>query len=201
LVACGASRLPEAAENQEGTALPREEQDAREEPLPPLYEITDKVEIQTTLGNVIVGLYGDNAPDTVYNFLKYVDRGFYAEKVFHRVIPGFMIQGGGFDADLVRAETEEPIRLEVIPGIRHVAGTISMARTSDPHSASSQFFVCVADSPQLNGIYAAFGEVLEGLDVIQAIADIPTTTTQTEAGPMADVPVNPIVIIAIERVD
>jgi cyclophilin family peptidyl-prolyl cis-trans isomerase len=194
--ACGAGRA--------STALPQGDDGGRaasavEIPAPRAvsmeHEVTDRVEFKTSMGTFVVGLYGNDAPVTVRNFLSYVDRGFYSGKVFHRVIPGFMIQGGGFDAALERSETDDPIRLEVIPGLKHELGVISMARTDDPHSATSQFFVCVASAVQLNGGYAAFGKVEEGIDVV---VDISSVMTQTATGPhggeMGDVPITPVVI-------
>jgi peptidyl-prolyl cis-trans isomerase A (cyclophilin A) len=169
------------------------------EPLPPEHEITDRVEVVISMGTIVIGLYGKDAPRTVENFMKYVDSGFYSGKIFHRVIPGFMIQGGGFDPELQRAPTEDPIKLEIIPGLKHDVGTVSMARTSDPHSATSQFFICVANAPQLNGGYAAFGKVESGEDVVEAISQVTTETVDTEMGPMADVPVVPVIIEAVNR--
>ena len=162
-------------------------------------EVTDRVEIKTSMGTLVVGLYGKDAPNTVRNFLSYVDRGFYSGKVFHRVIPGFMIQGGGFDAKLVRAETDAPIALEIVPGLKHEPGVFSMARTNDPGSATSQFFVCVAPAVQLNGTYAAFGKVEEGLDVALDISSVPTQTVTGEHGEMTDVPTTPVVIEYVKR--
>ena len=158
------------------------------------YEVTNRVEIKTNVGTMVIGLYGKDAPITVANFLSYVKSGFYNGLIFHRVIPGFMIQGGGYDASMTKAETNEPIQLELIPGIRHVAGTISMARTSDPESATSQFFICVAETDQLNGEYAAFGIVEEGIDVATAISQVPTHSVETDVAVMDDVPVEPVVI-------
>jgi cyclophilin family peptidyl-prolyl cis-trans isomerase len=168
-------------------------------PLPPEHEVTDRVEIVTSMGSIVVGLYGKDAPRTVQNFLKYVDSGFYIGKIFHRVIPAFMAQGGGFDPELKRAPTDEPILLEIIPGLRHDTGVVSMARTSDPHSATSQFFICVASAPQLNGGYAAFGMVESGEDVAMAISQVPTRVVETEMGPMTDVPLEPVIIEAVNR--
>jgi peptidyl-prolyl cis-trans isomerase A (cyclophilin A) len=163
-------------------------------------EVTDRVEIKTSMGTMVLGLYGKDAPDTVRSFLSYVDRGFYAGKVFHRVIPGFMIQGGGFDAKLARSETDAPIPLEIVPGLKHEPGIVSMARTDDPGSATSQFFICVAQVPSLNGVYAAFGKVEEGVDVALDISSVPTrTATGPGGGEMSDVPVNPVVIEYVKR--
>lgn len=164
------------------------------EPLP-------QVSIQTSEGTMVLTLRPDVAPETVQNFLAYVDSGFYDGLVFHRVIPGFMIQGGGFDQSLSRKQANDPIRNEASPTLRNLRGTIAMARTNDPHSATSQFFINVADNAFLNaGVqgagYAVFGRVTEGLGVADAIASQPTGRV---AG-MADVPMTPIIIERIERV-
>ncbi|MDJ0762552.1 MAG: peptidylprolyl isomerase [Myxococcota bacterium] len=166
-------------------------------PLPPEYEVTARVEIKTSLGSFVVGLYGNDAPRTVENFLKYVADGFYQEKIFHRVITGFMIQGGGFDTDLKRVKTDLPLDLEIIPGLKHEPGVISMARTDDPNSATSQFFVCTGDGPQLNGTYAAFGKVEQGIDVVRAISMVPTKAVETAYGSMTDVPVDQVIIESV----
>ncbi len=163
------------------------------EPLP-------QVAIQTSEGNMVLTLRPDVAPETVSNFLSYVDSGFYDGMVFHRVIPGFMIQGGGFDQSLSRKQAQDPIRNEASQTLRNLRGTIAMARTNDPHSATSQFFINVADNAFLNaGVqgpgYAVFGRVTEGLGVADAIASKPTG----RVGGMADVPMEPIIIERIER--
>jgi cyclophilin family peptidyl-prolyl cis-trans isomerase len=170
-------------------------------PLGPRYEITDRVEIRTSMGTMVIGLYGKDAPKTVANFLAYVDEGFYTGKIIHRVIPAFMMQGGGFTPDLERGQTREPIELEIIPGLEHEPGTMSMARTSDPHSATSQFFICVATAKQLNGGYAAFGKLEEGMDVAVSISTVPSQTADGPSQPMDDVPITPILIESISRVD
>jgi cyclophilin family peptidyl-prolyl cis-trans isomerase len=167
---------------------------------PPKLEVTDRVEIKTSAGTVVVGLYGKDAPKTVQNFLRYVDEGFYHNKIFHRVIAGFMIQGGGFDADMSRGETREPIALELVPGLEHSPGTISMARMPDDiHSATSQFFICVTEARQLNGAYAAFGRVEKGEETMYAISGTPTHSVDTDYGTMNDVPMQPVVIESITR--
>lgn len=169
-------------------------------PVPPKFEVTDRVALNTSMGTIVLGLYGKEAPITVKNFLEYVDSGFYNGTIFHRIIAGFMIQGGGFDKDLDRAATREPIRLELVPGLEHTPGVISMARTpSDIHSATSQFFISVSMAPQLNGSYAAFGKVEEGEDILFAISGVPTHNVETGSGAMADVPVEPVTIDSITR--
>ena len=141
-----------------------------------------QVEIKTNLGSIVLELYPDKAPKTVENFLRYVKDGYYAGTVFHRVIPRFMIQGGGLDKELRQKPARPPIENEASNGLRNDVGTVSMARTSDPHSASSQFFINVADNAFLNykaptpqGYgYTVFGKVIKGMDVVNRIAAAPT---------------------------
>jgi cyclophilin family peptidyl-prolyl cis-trans isomerase len=163
--------------------------------------VTDRVEFETSLGAFVLGLYGKQAPGTVANFLRYVEEGFYSGKIFHRVIPGFVIQGGGFDASLSRIETHEPIALEIVPGLKHEPGVVSMARTTLPKSATSQFFVCTAAAPQLNGGYAAFGKVESGLEVVEKISMVPTGKRQSGESEtaMEDVPLESVVILGARR--
>ena len=154
-----------------------------------------RVELKTNMGTIVLELYPDRAPETVKNFQQYVESGHYNGTVFHRVIPGFMIQGGGFTADLGHKSTREPIRNEANNGLKNVVGTIAMARTSDPHSATSQFFINVVDNPALdyregNFGYAVFGKVVSGMDVVQSIATVPTAARP----PHQNVPVKPVVI-------
>lgn len=155
-----------------------------------------KVEFVTTMGRFVVQLDPVRAPKTVANFLDYVKSGFYKGTIFHRVIPGFMVQGGGFTADMQQKPTRAPIPLESQNGLRNLKGTIAMARTSDPNSATSQFFINVADNPSLDypkpdGYgYAVFGKVISGMDVIDKIVAVPTKNV----GSYQNVPVRPIVI-------
>jgi cyclophilin family peptidyl-prolyl cis-trans isomerase len=140
------------------------------------------VEIKTNKGSIVVELNQDKAPNTVANFVKYANDGFYTGTVFHRVISGFMIQGGGLDKNLNEKETRAPIKNEADNGLANNIGTIAMARTNDPHSASSQFFINVANNAFLNHTeksdrgwgYAVFGKVVKGMDVVDKIAKIPT---------------------------
>jgi cyclophilin family peptidyl-prolyl cis-trans isomerase len=155
--------------------------------------------ISTSLGDITVELYNDRAPVSVQNFLQYVKDGFYPGTIFHRVISGFMIQGGGFTADLVEKPTRPPIRNEATNGLTNVRGTLAMARTEALRSATAQFFINVADnrvkldhhgfSPEDFG-YAVFGRVLSGLEVCDRIAAVKTRST----GPHEDVPVEPVLI-------
>lgn len=138
-----------------------------------------QVEIKTSFGNITLELYSDKAPKTVENFLHYVKEGHFKGTVFHRVIPGFMIQGGGFDKTLQQKPTKQPIENEAANGLKNEIGTIAMARTSDPHSASAQFFINVADNVPLNHTptnfgYAVFGKVTKGMDIVNKIAAVPT---------------------------
>jgi cyclophilin family peptidyl-prolyl cis-trans isomerase len=158
--------------------------------------------ISTSLGDITVELFNDRAPVSVQNFLQYVKDGFYPGTIFHRVISGFMIQGGGFAADMVEKPTRPPIRNEATNGLNNVRGTLAMARTEALRSATAQFFINVADnrakldhhgfSPEDFG-YAVFGRVLSGLEVCDRIATVKTRTS----GPHEDVPVDPVVIKAV----
>ncbi|QDX80676.1 peptidyl-prolyl cis-trans isomerase A [Denitratisoma sp. DHT3] len=162
-----------------------------------------QVEIKTSQGTVVAELYGDKAPRTVENFLKYSKDGFYNGTIFHRVINGFMIQGGGFVPGMKEKKTRAPIRNEaqraMSAGLRNEAGTLAMARTQDPHSAAAQFFINLADNrnldyPSFDGWgYAVFGKVVSGMDVIQKIAQVPTGN----AGMHQNVPLTPVVIESI----
>ncbi len=160
---------------------------------------TIRVEMKTNLGNVVLELYPDKAPKTVENFLQYVEGGFYKNTIFHRVIPNFMIQGGGFDTAFNQKPTRSPIQNEAANGLKNEIGTIAMARTTDPHSATAQFFINVANNgflnykaPNQNGYgYTVFGKVVSGIDIVHKIASIPTGS----AGPFSsDVPKNSIII-------
>jgi len=157
---------------------------------------TKKVKLETSMGDIVVELDAKAAPVTVENFLKYVEQGFFNGTVFHRVIPGFMIQGGGMEANLQRKPTGPPIVNEANNGLKNDRGTLAMARTNDPDSATSQFFINHKDNDFLNygGAgnpgYAVFAKVVEGMDVVDKIAGVKTTTK----GPHANVPVKPVVI-------
>jgi len=147
-------------------------------------------------------LDADKAPLSVENFLRYVDEGFYDGTIFHRVINGFMIQGGGFEADLQRKRPHAPIKNEAKNGLKNKRGTIAMARTNDPHSATAQFFINHADNdnldyPSFDGWgYAVFGQVTDGIEVVDKIADAYTTTRRG----MRNVPEKEIVIESITRI-
>lgn len=152
-----------------------------------------QVTIQTSLGAIVVELNPVKAPITTANFLKYTEAGFYSNKIFHRVISNFMIQGGGLTANMTVASTYAPIKLEVNNGLSNVRGTIAMARTDVLDSATSQFFINVVDNTFLDtsyGGYAVFGKVVAGMDVVDKIRDVPTTTRSG----YADVPVNVVLI-------
>ncbi len=157
-----------------------------------------RVILETSRGDITVELHAEQAPKSVANFLEYVRAGFYDGTIFHRVIPGFMVQGGGFTADMTRKDTGDPIENEAANGLANARGTLAMARTSNPHSATAQFFINVVDnafldhqSPTPRGWgYAVFGRVVEGMEVVDAIAESPTGRT----GGMSDVPIEAIVI-------
>ncbi len=162
------------------------------------------VVLDTSLGEVQVELYPDKAPVTVKNFVAYVRKGFYNGTIFHRVIPTFMIQGGGFTPGLVEKKTDPPIENESGNGLENKRGTLAMARTPDPNSATAQFFINVKDNDFLNKAqsqdgygYAVFGKVVKGMDVVDKIKAVPTTTKNTpDHGPLGDVPVKPVIIRA-----
>jgi len=161
-----------------------------------------RVEVRTNMGSFLIELYPDRAPKTVANFLGYVKDGSYDGTVFHRVIDGFMIQGGGFDANMRQRPTRAPIVNEagtaLSAGLRNTLGSVAMARTSDPHSATSQFFINVKDNgfldfrePTAQGYgYAVFGRVVEGMDTVLRISKVPTRTV----GMYENVPQRPVVI-------
>ncbi len=157
-----------------------------------------KVLIETSKGNITVELDAEKAPKTVENFLGYVTDGFYKDTIFHRVIAGFMVQGGGMNADLSEKTVKASIKNEANNGLKNTRGTIAMARTPDPDSASSQFFINVVDNDFLNFRsetpqgwgYAVFGKVTEGMDVVDAIAAVKTG----EKNGVPDVPVDAVVM-------
>ena len=154
--------------------------------------------LQTNFGDITVELDHEKAPKTAANFEQYVRDGFYDGTLFHRVIPGFMVQGGGFDTDFNQKPTRDPIENEADSGLKNTTGTLAMARTQDPHSATAQFFINVADNDFLNHTgktiqgwgYCAFGTVVEGMEVVEKIKAVPTT----RRGMHADVPAEDVVI-------
>ena len=162
---------------------------------------TPHVELDTSAGKVIVELNAEKAPVSTKNFLAYVESGFYDNTIFHRVIPGFMVQGGGFTDAMKQKDTQPPIRNEASNGLQNTRGTLSMARTSNPNSATSQFFINVADNDFLNpgrdSGYAVFGKVTQGMDVVDQIVNKPTTV---KAG-MRDVPQDNVYIKSAKRID
>ncbi len=164
-----------------------------------------KVSMQTSQGTITLELYADKSPKTVENFLSYVDSGYYEGTIFHRVIEGFMIQGGGFDPDMQKKPARAPIDNEADNGIKNDRGTIAMARTGDPHSATAQFFINLKDNGFLNHKdkskrgwgYTAFGRVTDGMDTVDKIAATPTGA----GGPFPkDVPKTTIIIEKVTRI-
>jgi len=156
------------------------------------------VTLETTLGNIVIELNEDKAPETVKNFLSYVNDGFYDGTVFHRVIPNFMIQGGGFMPGMVQKRTENTVKNEADNGLTNDRGTIAMARTNDPHSATAQFFINHKDNGFLNHTaptgsgwgYCVFGKVTDGMDTVDAIAAVKTGNSSGHS----DVPVENVII-------
>jgi len=165
-------------------------------------EGSKRVKITTNLGVIEVELAPNEAPASVENFLNYAKAGFYDGTIFHRVIEGFMIQGGGFEPGLKKKDTKEPIQNEADNGLQNLVGTLAMARTNDPHSATAQFFINTADNHFLNHTdksprgwgYAVFGKVTSGLDVVRQIEG--STTGQRDG--MGDVPLEDVVIQKVE---
>jgi peptidyl-prolyl cis-trans isomerase A (cyclophilin A) len=161
-----------------------------------------QVLMKTSLGDIVIELYPEKAPKTVENFLQYVDDGFYSGLIFHRVIGNFMIQGGGFDKDMKQKAARGAIPLESRNGLKNDAGTIAMARTSVPDSATSQFFINTANNASLNhpnpdgNGYAVFGKVVSGMETVEKIAKVKTG----RSGPHGDVPAEPVVIESVSRV-
>jgi peptidyl-prolyl cis-trans isomerase A (cyclophilin A) len=156
--------------------------------------------LKTSMGEIDIQLDPKNAPISTANFLAYVKDGFYNGTIFHRIIPGFVVQGGGFTADMNQKQTKPPIQNEASNGLHNLRGTISMARTSDPNSATSQFFLNLVNNsdkldpsatPDGNG-YAVFGKITKGLDVLDKMAGVQTTTV----GPFQDVPASPVTLIS-----
>ncbi len=168
------------------------------------------VKLETSMGNIVIKLNEQAAPVTVKNFLGYVEAGFYDGTIFHRVIPGFMIQGGGFTEKMAKKETRDPIINEARNGPSNIRGTVAMARKPDPDSATSQFFINHRDNDVLDYVdeksagYAVFGKVTEGMDVVDAIASVKTTTVKiTRNGmddTMEDVPAEPVTIQSVKVV-
>ncbi|MDP2242024.1 MAG: peptidylprolyl isomerase [Burkholderiales bacterium] len=157
-----------------------------------------QVELATNMGRITLELFPDKAPQTVDNFLQYVKEGFYDGTVFHRIIPNFMLQGGGFTPDFNQKKTRGPVKNEAANGLKNTIGTVAMARTSDPHSATAQFFINIADNDFLNFTaptqqghgYAVFGKVVKGMDVVEKIAKVATGPK----APHSDVPLKPVII-------
>ncbi len=164
----------------------------------PASSTNPRVLMQTSMGELLIELYPDKAPNSVANFLQYVDDGFYNGTIYHRVINGFMIQGGGFTPEMQQKQTRAPIMNEADNGLRNTVGTLAMARTMDPHSATAQFYINVANNSSLDFRektprgwgYAVFGRVIKGMDVIKAIKSVPTT----QKGAYRDVPATTVTI-------
>jgi len=163
-----------------------------------------QVVVKTSMGSFTIELYPDKAPATVKNFLLYVDESFYAGTIFHRVIDGFMVQGGGLDREMTKKATRAPIVNEAGNKLKNTVGTVAMARTGEPNSATAQFFVNVKDNAFLDyrdsspeGIgYCVFGKVVSGMDVVEKIKAVPTGVKNG----MRDVPLTPVVIESVTRV-
>jgi len=158
--------------------------------------------MRTNKGTIVLELDAEKAPETVANFINYARSGFYNGTIFHRVIPGFMIQGGGFEPGMTQKTAQDTVRNEADNGLSNDLGSIAMARTPDPHSATAQFFINAKDNDFLNFTaataqgwgYCVFGKVVEGLDIVQAIEKVPTTTQ----GGHQDVPQDDVIIESVD---
>ena len=164
---------------------------------PPASAADPVVVLKTSMGEIDLQLDPKNAPISTANFLAYVKDKFYDGTIFHRIIPGFVVQGGGFTPDMTEKPTKAPIKNEATNGLKNLRGTISMARTNDPDSATSQFFLNLVDNgaldPGMNGAgYAVFGKITKGLDVLDKMAQVPTATV----GQFENVPTKPVVLIS-----
>ncbi|MFA5627851.1 MAG: peptidylprolyl isomerase [Thiohalomonadaceae bacterium] len=163
------------------------------------------IKLQTNFGIISIELDADKAPETVANFMRYASEGFYDGTIFHRVIDGFMIQGGGLNVDMINKPTHEPIKNEADNGLKNDRGTVAMARTNDPHSATAQFFINLKDNSFLNHRapssegwgYCVFGKVVDGMDVVDRIKGVATTTVSFHQ----DVPAEPVIIEKVEISD
>ena len=167
------------------------------------------VKLETSEGDITVVLFADKSPETVENFLAHVDEGFYENTVFHRIIDNFMVQGGGFDVDLKQKKTERKVINESKNRLHNDRGTLAMARTSDPDSAGSQFFINQRNNPRLDWTpfkpgYTVFGEVITGMRIVDFMASTPTGNAvgKTDKGqmPLQNVPLDPIVLLRVTRV-
>lgn len=164
-----------------------------------------KVNLETLLGNIVIELDAEKAPITVANFIKYVEAGFFDGTIFHRVIPGFMVQGGGFNESMEQKSTEAPIENEADNGLGNIRGSLAMARTNDPHSATGQFFINLVDNDFLNHSgkhqqgwgYAVFGQVVEGMEIVDEMAQTPTGNH----GHHQNVPLNPIIVTKATKLE
>jgi peptidyl-prolyl cis-trans isomerase B (cyclophilin B) len=167
--------------------------------------VNPKIIMETSEGTITIELWADKAPETVKNFLRYADENFYDGTIFHRVIDNFMIQGGGFCADMRQKENHQPIKNEATAELKNDRGTIAMARTRDIHSATCQFFINLKDNDFLNHSdntsrgfgYAVFGKVVKGMEVVDQIGKVKTTTS----GPYRDVPAKPVIIKSVKSLE
>jgi cyclophilin family peptidyl-prolyl cis-trans isomerase len=172
---------------------------------PLVYAANPIIEFETNQGNFKIELYPDKAPKTVSNFLYYVDKGFYKETIFHRVISNFMIQGGGFTREMSEKKTQAPIANESNNGLVNNTGTVAMARTNDPNSATAQFFINLIDnnflnytSPEPSSIgYCVFGKIIEGMNVVHKIGQLPTGNSRG----FSDVPIRPVIILNTKHIN
>ncbi len=183
---------------QEATTTAKSNKDTNTKKMKSTGEKMSVIKLETNKGTITLELDAEKAPQTVANFVDYVEKGFYDGLIFHRVIPNFMIQGGGMNPDMSEKPNGSPIKNEANNGLKNDRGTIAMARTQDPHSATSQFFINLKDNDFLNHTsespagwgYAVFGKVTDGMDIVDEIAKVKTGNH----GPHGDVPLEPVII-------
>lgn len=194
-VAVGSGCKDKSGTEETGTDTDKQQQETRQEPIKEKVVPNKQVRLTTNYGDIVIELDTQKAPVTTANFLTYVEQGHYESTIFHRVIPRFMIQGGGFTADMQKKKTNPPIKNEASNGLKNVRGTLTMARTNDPDSATSQFFINLVDNGFLdytaaNPGYAVFGRVIEGMETVDKIGAVKTGM----AAGMKDVPTKPVII-------
>jgi peptidyl-prolyl cis-trans isomerase A (cyclophilin A) len=200
LVVFGVTMAQNLASGQTPASQPAASATSKPAESQPASRPSNEVVIETNMGNIVIQLTPERTPVTVDNFLRYADEKFYDGLLFHRVIKGFMIQGGGFTKDLKQKETHNPIRNEAQQAMSNSRGTLAMARTQAPNSATSQFFINLVDNkrldyPAMGGGYAVFAKVVEGMDVVDKIADVAVART----GVSEAQPLQPVEIISIHR--
>jgi peptidyl-prolyl cis-trans isomerase B (cyclophilin B) len=192
----------EQQQTRKETIQQTQKETVKKQPVP-----NTQIRLTTNLGDIVIELDTEKAPLTTANFLKYVEQGHYDGTIFHRVIPNFMIQGGGFRPNMRKKVVNPPIRNEASNGLKNLTGTVAMARTNYPHSATCQFFINLTDNPSLDYTptkpgYAVFGKVIEGMETVNKISAVKTGAVDTGLGTsLKDVPIEPVIIQSAKLVE